>query len=171
MCTLANSRYWRICWRIRPFAPVLVAAVSSLGGSSSSFCCDVRSLMYFPERGRAGEGRGGGEGPDVTRVSKDCRADSRQRGALEPLDKAFCCGSGRAHSHQQQAGLRLPGQGITSRNESAAGGHLISQALRSLLPRFLEQTAPLRGRGAQAAPRLSISQSCYRASGGRPPGP
>lgn len=57
------------------------AAVSfSLGGRSSSFCCDVRSLMYFPECGReeGGQGRSGG-GPDVMRASKDCGAGSRQR--------------------------------------------------------------------------------------------
>lgn len=55
------------------------------------------------------------------RVSKDCGAGSSQRGAQEPSDKAFCCGSVSAHIHRQQAGPQLPGWGITSRNESAAG--------------------------------------------------
>lgn len=76
--------------------------------------------MYFPEHGGEGEGKGGGGGPDILRVSKDCGAGSRQRGAQEPLDKALCCGSVSAHIHRQQAGPQLPGWGITGRNESAA---------------------------------------------------
>lgn len=55
------------------------------------------------------------------RVSKDCGAGSRQRGAQEPLNKAFCCSSVSTHIHWQQAGPQLPGWGITSRSESAAG--------------------------------------------------
>lgn len=41
------------------------------------------------------------------RVSKDCGAGSRQRGAQEPLDKALGCGSVSAHIHRQQAGPQL----------------------------------------------------------------
>lgn len=77
--------------------------------------------MYFPERGReeGGEGRGGG--PDIMRASEGCGAGSRQRGAQEPPDKALCCGSVSARIRREQAGPQLPGWGITSRNESAAG--------------------------------------------------
>lgn len=37
---------------------------------------------------------------------------SRQRGAQEPLDKAFGCGPVSAHIYRQQAGPRLPGWGL-----------------------------------------------------------
>lgn len=86
------------------FCSVACAAVSfSLGGGSSSFCSDVRSLMYFPERGREeGDGEGRGGGPDIMRASEGCGAGSRQRGAQEPPDKALCCRSVRAHIHRQQ---------------------------------------------------------------------
>ena len=76
------------------------------------------------------------------------------------------------HSHRQKAGLRLPGQGIVSRNASAARGHLISQAHRSPLLRFLEQTAPLRGRGVPGCPQTRHPAELLPcASGGWPPGP
>lgn len=46
------------------------------------------------------------------RVSKDCGASSRQRGAQEPLDKAFCCGSVSAHIHRRQQDHSCPAGGL-----------------------------------------------------------
>lgn len=71
-----------------PLVPVSASPASFPGNlsshsaspSSSSFCSDVRSLMYFPEHGRGKGGRGERGGPD-TRVSKDCGAGSRQPAA------------------------------------------------------------------------------------------
>lgn len=125
--------------------------------SSSGFCFDVRSLMYFPERGGE-EGGGGRGGPGTMRESQGCGTGSRQRGAQEPSDKALHCTVG-AHRASGSQGWRA---GTHRRPE-----HLTSWADKGLLLRSLEPTAPLKGRGAQVAPDSASAPACT----GRPPGP
>lgn len=80
--------------------------------SSSGFCFDVRSLMYFPERG--GEEGGGGEGR-ARHYEREPGLWNRQQAAWSPgafrQSTALRCGSAQ--------GLRQPG--LAGRNASAAG--------------------------------------------------